>query len=124
MALFTLTGTYASYPASGAPSGDPVVSAPIDERLMLSLDLASEMLLTTDAPVALPFGGLPNAAVVIVKAVGGPVLLRLTSAEGTQQRVPVDSFAVLTASAVPYTAVDVTRTPGAQTTVRFFLGAR
>lgn len=122
--LFTLTGTYAAYPSAGAPSADPTITAPIDERVNLDLELASVVQLTSDAPVALPFGGLTSAAVVVVKAVGGAVVLRLTSAEGSQQRVPVDSFAVLMSNTTPYTAVDVQRTPGAITTVKFYLGER
>lgn len=122
--LFSLTGTYAAYPSAGSPSADPTITAPIDERVNLDLELASQLTLTADAPVALPFGGLTGASVVVVKSVGGPVVLRLTSAEGALQRVPVDTFVVLMSTGTPYTAIDVTRSPGSLTTIKFYLGER
>lgn len=121
---FALTGTYQAMPPYGMPSGDPLITAPVDERQTLALELAGQLLLATDAPVTVPFGGLTSASVVVLKVVGGPAKVRLTSAAGATQVVPVDSFLTLMSGAVPFTAVSVEREPGVPVTVKFFLGQR
>jgi hypothetical protein len=99
-----------------------MVNAPINEQQVLGVQLTSGCALTNDAAENLPFGCIDGATVVIVKAVGGPIKLRLTSADGTDQVVPVDTFAAIMSASVPFTAVSVQRSPGVATTVRFFLG--
>lgn len=122
--LFAITGSYSATPASGSPSGDPIITAPLDERQMLATEQYSQLTLTADTPASLPFGGLTEATVLVVKVVGGKVRVRITSTDGSQQAIPVDSFLALTCASVPLTAVDVTRTPGVQTIVRYFLGQK
>lgn len=123
-AVFAIVGSYSATPASGSPSADPIVTAPLDERQMLATLQYSQLTLTSDTPVSLPLGGLTSANVLIVKAVGGKVRVRITSADGSQQAVPVDTFLALMSASVPMTAVDVTRTPGVQTVIRYFLGQK
>ncbi len=120
--LFTLAGSYTATPASGSPSADPLVNAPISEQQVLGVQLTSVCALTNDNVTPLPFGCIDGATVVIVKAVGGKIKLRLTSADGTDQVVPVDTFAAIMSAAVPFTSVSVQRSPGVATTVKFFLG--
>lgn len=91
---------------------------------MLATEQYSQLTLASDSPAALPFGGLSEANVLIVKCVGGKVRVRITSADGSQQSVPVDSFLALISASVPMTTVDVTRVPGVQTVVRYFLGQK
>lgn len=123
--VFAIAGSYSATPASGSPSADPVITASVDERLMLGTELFSQITLTTDAPVALPFGGLTSAAALIVKCVGGPITVIMTSAAGTSQVVPVDSFLALISATNPLTAINVARAPGgAPTVVKYFLGQR
>jgi hypothetical protein len=122
--VFAITGSYSATPASGTPSADPIITAALDERLMLATEQYSQLALTADTPVALPLGGLTSANALIVKCVGGKVRVRITSADGSQQAVPVDTFLALISASVPMTAVDVTRTPGVQTVVRYFLGQK
>ena len=122
--IFAITGSYSATPASGTPSADPIITAALDERLMLATEQYSQLTLTSDTPVALPLGGLSSINALIVKCVGGKVRVRITSADGSQQAVPVDTFLALISASVPMTAVDVTRTPGVQTIVRYFLGQK
>lgn len=121
---FVLSGTYQAMPGFGMPSGDPLITAPVDERQTLELELAGQLLLTADAPVAVPFGGLTSASVFVLKVVGGPVKVRLTSSAGATQVVPCDTFLSLMSGTVPFTAITVEREPGVITTCKFFLGQR
>lgn len=123
--VFAISGSYSATPAYGAPSADPVITASVDEKLMLGTELFSQVTLTTDAPVSLPFGGLASAAALVVKSVGGRITVTLTSAAGAAQVVPVDSFLAMISASVPFTAISVARAPGGpDTTVKYFLGQK
>jgi hypothetical protein len=123
--VFAITGSYSATPASGTPSADPIITAALDERLMLATEQYSQLTLNNDSPVALPFGGLTQANVLIVKIVGAAKAnVRITSNPGSNQVIPVDSFLALMTASEPITAVSVQRTPGVQTTVRYFLGQK
>jgi hypothetical protein len=120
---FSLTGSYQATPAFGSPSAIGAIIAPVDEELILVDKFYDQVQLTVDGPVSVPFGGgVVNAHVVILKATGGKVTARFTSADGTTQAVPVDSFAVVMSRTVPFTALDLTRIPGQLTAVDVFLG--
>jgi hypothetical protein len=121
---FKLSGSYSTQPLSGSPSADPEVTAPIEELITLKNKAISLYELTADAVQVVGLCGLTNAHVVIVKTVGGKVKLRLTSADGTTQSVPVDSFFCVISQSVPFTALDLTRVSGVTTTVKVFLGER
>ena len=122
---FKIRGDYLSQPSSGNPSAYPTVSSPIDETLVLSkTPLTAEYVLTADAAQDVAFGHISNAHVVIIKTVGGKVRVRLTSADGSQQSIPVDSLLVLISQSVPFTALDLTRVTGVQTNVKVLLGER
>ncbi len=98
--------------------------APIDERMSLGLELASQLMLTSDAPVELPFGGMTGAHVVQLKSVGGPLTVTLSTATDFNQVITVDSFALLMSASAPYTEITVQRSPGVVTFCKFFLGQR
>lgn len=122
---FKLSGSYTSAPTYGNPSGCPSVEAPIDEAMTLKKSpLVSEYELTADAPQAVSFGSLTNAHVVIIKTYGGKVRATLTSADGASQAIPVDSFAAIMSSSVPYTALSITRVSGTTTSVKVLLGEK
>lgn len=121
---FTLSGSYTATPASGSPSADPMITAPINESMMLGTELASQITLNADAPASLPFGGLSGVNALIVKCVGGKIIVRITSADGSAQAIPVDSFLALTSASADITAVTVQRTPATQTVVKYFLGQK
>jgi hypothetical protein len=120
--LFTLSGGYGTRPLAGS-SGFPSIDTPLLEQVQLDREATQKLTLTTDSPVAVDFCGLTEAHVVVVKATGSKVRVRLTSADGSAQAIPVDSFLAIIAQAVPFTAMDVTRLAGGvETEVRIFLG--
>lgn len=120
--IFQLGGSYTTAPANGAPSADPSLNAPIDESMTLIRKHQDTIDLTVDSPVTVQFGGVINAHVLIVKTVGGKARVRITSADGSTQSIPVDSFYASISNTVPITAVDLTRVPSQLTTVKVFLG--
>lgn len=123
---FKLSGGYGTDSLDGEPSFAAMVNAPIDEQLQLDHKYLTDLTLTDDTPTALDFGGgVTNAHVVILKAVGGgAVRARFTTADGDQQAVPFDTYLILMCMAKPVTAIDLTRLPSTPTTVRVFLGEK
>ena len=101
-----------------------MVTAALDERMSLANELVSQLVLDSEGAVSIPFGGLDAANLVVLKVAGGPVTVRLTSAAGTTQAVPVDTFFTLFSRGANITAIDVTRTPGTLTTIKYFLGEK
>lgn len=120
--LFVLSGSYSTTPQVGSPSGVASIPAPIDEEAMLIGKYYNTVTLTGDAPVIVQMGGVTKAHVVIVKVTGQKIRLRLTSTDGAQQAVPVDTWYTSISRTTPITAIDLTRTVGAQTIVDIFLG--
>ena len=119
---FHLTGTWSTQPFTGTPSGAVSLDTPFDEYMTLIAKAVGTYTLIADAVQAVSFDGLSQVHVVAIKTFGGKVTVRLTSADGTTQSVPVDSFAVLMSYAVPFTAIDVARVAGVSTVVNVFLG--
>lgn len=121
--LFVLSGSYSTTPQVGSPSGVASIPAPIDEEAMLIAKFYNTITLTGDAPVSVQMGGVTKAHVVIVKvSAGQKVRVRMTSTEGAQQAIPVDTWYTSISRTVPITAIDLTRTVGSQTIVDIFLG--
>jgi len=126
---FTLNGSYQTSGqtptgGSGALSMDPTIPAIISETMTLKAKAAYDLPIATDSVVPVPFPGVVNAHVVMLKATG-KVRVRATSADGTTQSIPVDGALILISSTVPVTALDVMRVPGAAAlTVRVFLGEK
>lgn len=121
---FALTGSYTTTPSTGVTSGYPAIGTPIDEQMMLAHKQFVEIDLTSDSPQAVSFGGVASAALIVVKTTGGKVDLTLTSADGTAQVIPVDSFAVVMSASVPYSALLLTRAAATPVNVKVFLGER
>lgn len=119
---FRLQGNYSSTPLLGNPSGQPVVSSPIAETAQIINRELGQYTLTADTPQAVGFGGCSEVNVLVIKAIGGKIRVRITSADGTTQSVPVDSFLCLISLTEPITAIDITRTPATETIVTTFLG--
>lgn len=120
---FVLSGSYTTTPLGGEPSFDPNIDAPINEPVQLIKKRVDTISLDVDTPVNVDLGGLSQAHIVMLKAVGGSsVRVRLTSADGALQSIPFDTYLVLMSMAKPITAIDLTRTPATPTDVRVFLG--
>lgn len=122
--VFALQGSYSATPSTGTPSADPQVIAPINELMQLSNQLTGQVNLLADPAVSIPFGGIDGVNVLVIKAVGGKVTVRITSEDGVSQAIPVDSFLALTTYSKDILAVSVQRTPAVPTTVRYFLGQK
>lgn len=116
---FDLAGSLTVTPLEG---DGPDVGEVIHEILALEDFKFSTYTLDADAPVDVDFGGLSAANVVMIKVTGGKVRVRLTSADGATQAVPVDSLLVLVDRATTVSAIDLTRTPSTSTRVQVFLG--
>lgn len=122
--VFRLEGSYQTQPTSGNLSGNPSVDALISERVGIKNKAIAVYNLTSDSPVSVSLAGMTGINVLMLKTVGGKVRVRLTSADGAQQAIPVDSFIALIDLTVPITAIDLTRNPATSTTVQLFLGER
>jgi hypothetical protein len=118
---FRLSGTYAVKLSTGTSSGAPSIEALLDESLLLARKLTQRLDLTVDTPVTISFGGLTKAHVIIIRA-DAKVKLRLTSADGSTQAVPVEPLFIAMSQTVQFTALDITRVAGQATSVEVFLG--
>lgn len=124
MSSYALTGSYTLTPSGAYPSGDPMILGSLDERMQLANEITSQVALSVDGPVVLPLGALTGANVLVVKAAGGPVTVRLTSSAGITQAIPVDTIFLLHTGSVAITAITVERTPAVLTIVKYTLGQR
>lgn len=123
--IFRLQGTYSSEPSSAScGSTAATVYGLLSEVVGLTNKSVWASTLAADAPAAVNLGGLSNVHVLVLRAVGGKVRVRLTSTDGSQQSVPVDGLLVVVSLSVPITAIDVTRVAGVETQVDVFMGER
>jgi hypothetical protein len=121
---FKLLGSYETAPLGQPLSFAPNVIAQISEGKTLKVKELADLTLSVDSAVAVPFGGVVNANVILLKATGGKVKARFTSADGTAQAIPFDTYLILMSDTVPFTAIDLTRVASTLTTVRVFLGEK
>lgn len=121
---FSLTGTYQAIPSLNMPSGDPLITAAIDERQTLVYEVAGQVLLTDDNSFPLSFSGLASASAVMIKVTGGTAKLALFTSTSGPDYVNVDSFFALMAAAKPLTSIEIYRQPGVPVLVKYFLGQR
>lgn len=121
---FDLIGSYATTPLDGDLSLSPVINTPISTSLVLDAKTIQVVNLNTDSPVAVPFGSVVNAGVVLMGVTngGGKVDAIVTSADGTSQKVPFDALFAAINQTVPITAISLQRTPATATLVNVFLG--
>lgn len=121
---FEMSGGYTVQPLDGDQSFAPNITALIDNPHIFDKKMDTDLDLNVDTAVSVPFGGVVNANVVILKVVSapGPVTAQVTWANGSSQALPVDSTLVLESNGFPITAISLTRTPATPTTVRVFLG--
>jgi hypothetical protein len=120
--VFRLAGEYSSAPTVELPPGLIAVAARINEHVLLNQKITIEYTLTGDTPVPVSFGSLASVSVLVIRATGGKVRVRITSADGNDQAIPADPWLILLAGSVPITAIDLTRVAGVQTSVEAFLG--
>ncbi len=118
---FALNGSFGSTPQSSPMSFAPQVVAQLAETLQIGAQQITEMTLGTDGAHAVDFGGVGNAHVVILKSTGGKIIATVTSADGTAQTIPFDTYWILLSMASPITSLSLTRVAGQETTCRIFL---
>lgn len=115
-----LQGSLTSTPTY-LPNGQARVTIPLDESLSCANSLSTTANLTTDDPYTLSLGPLANVNVLMIRATGGKIRVRVTSSDGSQQSIPTD-FLLLYTRTVSITAVDLTRTAGTSTVVSVYMG--
>jgi hypothetical protein len=121
---FTLNGTWATTPISGVGSFDPDLASPIQESLVLLHKEFQSLDLAVDTPVVVSFGGVASANIIVLKAQGGPVVATVTSAAGSAQTIPFDTYLIFMSMGTPITALSLTRAPATPTSVRVLLGEK
>lgn len=122
---YLLTGSWGTTPQTGAllASGATSLQTPINEAVTCAQKNFDDYDLTTDLPVNVAFGGVATANVVNIFS-NRPITVRLSSAAGNLQSIPVDGWLMLGSKTVAYTAVDLTRVPGQETLVKVFLAQK
>lgn len=108
----------------GNPSGQPQALVSFDEISYTQRVLTTNIRLTADTAVSLSLGQLAAVNFLSIRADGGKVRVRITSADGTSQSIPVDPFLILRCDSVGITAIDITRTAGIDTDVYAVLGEK
>ena len=97
----------------------------ISEMMTLQAKHLDELTLSADAPLAVAFGGVASANLVILKATsGGPVNAIVTSASGASQAIPFDTYLILMTNGIPITALSLQRQPATLTVVEVLLGQK
>lgn len=122
---FEITGQWGTTPQNGSllSSGAPSMLAPIKETVTLSQKNYDDYTLDADAVQAVAFGGVENANVVQISC-DRKISIRLTSADGATQTIPVDGHLSLISRTVPFTAIDLQRVAGQETRVKVFIGQK
>ncbi len=101
------------------PDGD--VFRSIDLRMPLAVDAAMRpVVLTVDTPVTIDLAEMPAVNMLMIES-DQPVTVRVTSASGSAQSLPLE-FMFVESRAVPITGIALVRVAGQTTTVRLTLG--
>lgn len=122
---YQLIGSWGTSPSSGSllASGAPAFAAPINESMILVQKDYQDFDLVADTVVTVSFDGVVNANVINIFT-DRKIKIRLTSADGALQSLPVDGSILLISKTVPYTALDLQRVAGQETRVKVFLGQK
>lgn len=120
---------------------NPSILADVLEQMACSGKKDEEYTLSTDGDVAVPFGSLSDANLIVIKvkpniglpptsanpngvpAAQSPITVKLTSAAGVASAIAVDGFLILLSQNVPYTALSIARPAGVEVVVRVQLFA-
>lgn len=115
----SLTLQAPSYPPSAAQQ----IAQPISEVQYVSLYDAQSPTFTVDGKTSLPFPiGMTQCNFIYLKVQGGaPITLYLTSADGNDQEIPVDSLLIQYFVNQPVTAISIARSPGVPATLTYVI---
>lgn len=118
---FTISGDWASVAASGTPNGYPAFTAPLAVRKTLESKLFQSVELTANQAVAVTFGTLTAAHVLIIASTA-KLKVTVTSTDGATQSFPCENLLMLINDSVPITALTIQRFAGQDTTANIFIG--
>ena len=108
--MLTFNGEVAVEPPSGNNSGQPTVLVSYSQRVAQERQLVTTYTLDADPVVSVDFGPLTEVNFLSITAVGNKIRVRITSADGTTQAIPVDPSLILRCDSVGITAIDLMRT--------------
>ena len=118
---FSISGSWRTTPSAGA-QGDITALADLFTTMVIKRKQVTELDLTSDPVVAVALGG--SIHVLSVRTVGGRANIRITTAGGSTQVVPVDTLVVIVTDGYPITALDVQRETGVNVQVSLFFAEK
>ena len=126
VATMSLQGALALQAPSYPPSAAQNIGQPISEVFYVSVWDAQSPTLSTDGQISIPFPiGMTQCHYLQIKVQGGsPIILYVTSADGTLQEIPVDDFIIMKMLGQPATALAVQRTPGVPATLTYVIAQK
>lgn len=122
--LLKRVGSDSISPPVGNPSGQPTTLVSKDETLALNNYLSTVVYLTVDTAVSVSLGTLTSVNYLSIRSGDSKIRVRLTSADGTTQAVPVYPSLDLRTDTVGITAIDLTRTAGIDSEVFIVMGQK
>jgi hypothetical protein len=117
---FKLSGHLSIRPPPAIVVTDFTIENDVLEQVSVTKKLAGRMTLDADGPEVLNLADMTAVHVVQIK-VDQKVVVRLTSADGSVQAIPVDPYLLLISRLVGFTAITVERLPNVATSVQFVL---
>ncbi len=126
VATLQLQGSLTVQAPSYPPSAAQQIAQPISESVYVALWDAQSPTLNSDAQTSIPFPiGMTQCHYLQMKVQGGsPIVLLVTSADGTLQQIPVDDFIIMKMLTQPATALAVQRTPGVPATLTYLIAQK
>lgn len=125
--VLTLAGSIGIQAPSYPPSASLSPTTPISEVVYVNSWDAQSPTITSDTATSITFPiGMTNCHVLYFKIQpgGSPIVLALTSADGTLQAIPVDDLIFMKMLTQPVTAIKVTRTAGVDTTLTYLIAQK
>lgn len=119
----SLSGSLTLQAPNYPPSAAQQIAQPISEISYVGLYDAQSPSLNTDGAIDIPFPiGMTACNFIYLKVQGGaPVTLYLTSDDGSEQEVPVDSLLIQYFNNKPVTDIKIARSPGVPATLTYVI---
>lgn len=123
VATLQLMGSLTIQAPAFPPSAAQQIAQPISETIYVNAWDAQSPTLTVDGQTSIPFPiGMTNCHYLQIKVQGGaPIILYVTSADGSLQQIPVDDFVIMKMFNQPATALAVARSPGVAATLTYVI---
>lgn len=119
--ILNVQGAFTLSANTGLTRGSPTVLAQFAEQVAMLRKCETEYTLESDSAQSIPLNGLTGANFLYIFC-DAAVTLRITTADGATQAVPVFPLAMLLLPAAkPITAVTVQRVPGTVTVVKLVM---